>query len=101
MPFLVLLTLLLSAMTTFAQRKFDPELLKSPKTNGALIADKLITTEVFEYKKSDENCVILKNGFRQSTFLNASDWTSIKDTVKVERVEIVYSKYPIRGGILL
>ena len=69
------------------------------KTNGALIANKLGTVEVFEYETGKKNRVFLKNGFRQSSFTNADEWTSIKDTVEVISVEIVYSKYPIRGGV--
>jgi hypothetical protein len=73
--------------------------LQSPKANGALIADKMETIEVFEYEKGKKNRVFLKNGFRQSSFLNANEWTTIRDTVEILSVEIVYSKYPIRGGV--
>lgn len=96
---LILIGATLCISGVFAQQKFDPELLKSPTTNGSKIANNLITEEIPEFVKSDKNCVILKNGFRQSTFINSSDWTSIKDSVNVERVEIVYSKYPIRGKV--
>ncbi|MFT6982850.1 MAG: hypothetical protein ACJAUD_001620 [Crocinitomicaceae bacterium] len=97
--FFLTLSLICCSNLVFSQEKFDAELLQSPKTNGALIANKVGTVEVFEYETGKKNRVFLKNGFRQSSFTNADEWTSIKDTVEVISVEIVYSKYPIRGGI--
>jgi Leucine-rich repeat (LRR) protein len=54
--------------------------------------------EIHEYVKDQKNCVYLKNGLRASTFVNEDQWNSIKDTVDVDHIDIVYSKYPLREG---
>jgi len=97
--YLLAFLILLYCNFSFSQQKFDPALLESPKTNGPLIANKLNTVEVQEYVKPKGNCVFLKNGFRQSTFVNEAEWTLIKDSVSVVKVDIVYSKYPLRNGV--
>lgn len=82
----------------FGQIKFDQEELAFPQKYGEEVAGKLNTKEVFEFQDTAKNCVYLKNGFRTSKFVNEQDWTDIQDTVEVYRVDIVYSKYPLRKG---
>lgn len=82
-----------------AQEKFDVELLADPSKNGPAIADGLKTLEVAEYSDTLRNCIYLKNGFRSAQFINEKEWLSIMDTVIPYRVDIVYSKYPLRDGV--
>lgn len=82
----------------FGQTKFDPEKLQQPQNFGFEIASELNTIEVFEYKDTMKNCLFLKNGFRSSKFVNEKIWLDIRDTVEVTRIDIVYSKYPLRKG---
>lgn len=86
-------------VNSFAQEKFDESKLDSPAKNGAEIAALLKTIEVLEYEKDTARCVFLTNGFRSAEFINANDWLSISDTVHAVRVDIVYSKYPLRKGV--
>lgn len=90
--------ILFSINTIHAQDIFEVSMLDAPIKNGDFIANKLVTTEVFEYQMPTENSVILKNGFRKHGFINAKDWLQIKDSVVVSKVQIVFSKYPIRNG---
>jgi len=82
-----------------AQNRFDLNKLNSPQKNGASIAEKLETVEVFEYQTPDDNCVMLNNGFNKHGFSNDGDWLKIKDSVEVTKVDIVFSKYPVRNGV--
>ncbi|GAB5418551.1 MAG: hypothetical protein Crog4KO_03080 [Crocinitomicaceae bacterium] len=96
--FQLLLLTPISTGWSSAQEIFDLSLLNAPSKNGGIVADKFTTTEVYEYEAADRNCVILRNGFRKHGFVNAKDWLSIKDSVVVSKVQIVFSKYPIRNG---
>lgn len=96
--FLFVVLLIIVALNAQSQKLFDPEHLNHPSKYGATVADKLETEEVYEYKFPKGDRVILKNGFRQSGFVNAEEWLKIKDSVDVLGVDIVYSKYPIRNG---
>lgn len=80
-----------------AQERFDLSLLNDVG-NGDQIAKQFLTTEVFEYELPTENTIVLRNGFRKHGFVNAKDWLSIKDSVTVRKVQVVFSKYPIRNG---
>jgi len=82
----------------FSQSKFDEQKLEDPKTFGAEIANLLSTIEVNEYEKKTENCIYLQNGFRTATFVNEKEWIDIQDSVEAYRIDIVYSKYPLRKG---
>jgi Leucine-rich repeat (LRR) protein len=81
-----------------AQRKFEWKELNNPIANSHVFEENLITSEVHEYSIPSGNCVVLENGFRQSNFINEQIWLSIKDTVTVDRVEVIFSKYPYRNG---
>ena len=98
--FILFIVLILTqfAFVGFGQSKFDEQKLEDPKTNGAEITDLLTTIEVSEYQKKTQNCIYLQNGFRTSTFVNEKEWTDIQDTVEAYRIDIVYSKYPLRKG---
>lgn len=95
----LLLAVTLSSIHSFAQQKFEPSTLNAPAKNGDAIAKKFVTVEVYEYDLPTENAVVLKNGFRQHGFVNAKEWLELKDSVTVEKVQIVFSKYPIRNGV--
>lgn len=81
-----------------AQQKFDPSKLTDPEIYGPEIAELLSTSEVYEFVMNKEACVYLQNGLRASSFINEKDWLVIKDTVEVTRIDVVYSKYPLRSG---
>jgi len=90
---------LISTISLFGQTKFDYSVLQDPIKNGPAVSSQINTSEVFEYRiKINRNCVYLKAGLRSSTFENKNDWTSIKDSVEPYRIDIVYSKYPLRDG---
>ena len=91
-------TIFLSNFIGFSQERFNPSLLSAPSKNGDAVAQKFVTVEVYEYEKPTENAIILKNGFRKHGFVNAKEWLAIKDSVSVSKVQIVFSKYPIRNG---
>ena len=86
------------SIVVYSQSKFDEQKLEDPKSNGEEIASQLTTIEVNEYQKKEQNCVYLQNGFRVSSFVNEKEWTDIQDTVEAYRIDIVYSKYPLRKG---
>ncbi len=96
--FFLLFALLLQG-SVYAQELFPVNQLEAPLKYGPEIAAKLATEEVYEYKSPKGTCIVLKNGFRQSGFVNADEWLAIKDEVDVTGVDIVYSKYPIRNGV--
>jgi len=81
-----------------AQTKFDLHKLSDPKRNGAEISAQLHSIEVEEYHEKGGQRIFLRNGFRQSAFVNASKWLKIKDSVIPYRIDVVYSKYPLREG---
>jgi hypothetical protein len=88
----------LSAISLSAQTKFDLHKLSNPQTNGAEISSQLNTIEVEEYHEKGGQRIFLRNGFRKSTLVNASEWLKVRDSVKPYRVDIVYSKYPMNEG---
>jgi hypothetical protein len=88
----------LGAISFSAQTKFDLHKLSNPQANGEEISSELNTIEVEEYHEKGGQRIFLKNGFRQSTLINASAWLNIRDSVKPYRIDIVYSKYPVKKG---
>lgn len=89
----------LLSIGSYAQQLFDISELSSPDEFGDKVAEKLVTTEVYEYNQPTHNCLVLKNGFRKHGFVNAKDWLTIRDSVVVSKVQIVFSKYPMRNGV--
>ncbi|XOV68167.1 MAG: leucine-rich repeat domain-containing protein [Fluviicola sp.] len=87
-----------AANQLFSQQRFDVNLLNSPYKNGAAIASKLETKEVYEYEMPQHGALVLQNGFRKHNFINADTWHQLKDSVVVKKVQVVFSKYPIRNG---
>ena len=84
---------------SYAQLRFNPYELTDHRKHGKKIASSMATLEVFEYQKTADKAVYLKNGLRASSFVNEVEWLKIKDTVDVTTVEIVYSRYPLRKGV--
>lgn len=99
---LLLFTLLISVFaysSASAQTKFDISLLDNPQKNGPEIAGQLATIEVDVYNPEPGNRLYLENGFRSARFINEKEWWAISDTVEAYRIDIVYSKYPLRKGV--
>jgi hypothetical protein len=99
LKYIICFFLLLPAVVN-SQVKFDVILLHDPVKNGPAIASALNTIEVPEYvyNKADRNCLYLTTGLRSSKIENVKDWIDIKDSIEPYRIDIVYSKYPIRNG---
>jgi Leucine-rich repeat (LRR) protein len=98
MRILVLLSVLF-VLKAGAQIKFDLELLQSPSRHGPEVVAAMNILEVTEFKKEiGGNCQLIRNGLRSSKYVNASDWLVLSDSVEPYRIDIVYSKYPIRKG---
>jgi len=83
-----------------SQVKFDIERLNDPAKNGPVIAASLVTIELAQYNRNnaDKNCIFLRTGLRSSKIENINDWISVRDTIEPYRIDIVYSKYPLRNG---
>jgi len=88
-----------SVTVQFGQSKFDSELLNDSKKNGPVISQQLASIEVPKYSDTLRKCIYLVNGFRSAKFINEKDWNDIKDTVIPYRIDVVYSKYPLRNGV--
>jgi hypothetical protein len=97
--YLFFILFLVSPFKGFFQVKFNPEQLLDYKKFGSEISNQLNTIEVSEYADTLKKSIYLRNGFRSSKFLNESEWLSIKDSVEPYRIDIVYSKYPLREGV--
>lgn len=90
---------LLLQNTVFAQQRFSLEQLHEPKKYGQQISALLGTQEIAAFKDTAANTLFLRNGFRSSAFVNEDDWLAIQDSVDVYRIDVVYSKYPLRKGV--
>lgn len=98
LKFLLLILIVLCGNVSFSQIKFDPIKLQNSKVYGAEIASLLDTIEVYEFKDTNANTLFLKNGFRSANYLNGKEWLEIAEENEVYRIDIVYSKYPLRNG---
>ncbi len=96
--YILLLVCVFPPGTVSAQEWIDTSLLSDPKKNGPEIAALLRTEEIYEFVDTTRNTFFLENGFRSSRFINEAAWLAIKDTVEVYRIDVVYSKYPLRKG---
>ncbi len=91
--------LLLLPALLFGQAKFDVDQLQDPEKNGPIVAPVFKQHLVYEYKPGrGKHLLYLKNGLRSATFINPEKWLAIKDSVVPYRIDIVYSRYPIREG---
>ena len=82
-----------------AQQKFNTQQLNKAKSYGPKIVEMLKIKEIHEQNTRDkEGKVFIKNGLRSSSYLNPEDWLSINDQHTPNRIDIVFSKYPIRNG---
>lgn len=84
---------------TWTQEKFDVFQLQEPKKYGKAIAERLPTIETPQIQFNQANCLYLENGLRSPNFLYPEKWLALKDGVEVYRIDIVYSKYPLRNGV--
>jgi Leucine-rich repeat (LRR) protein len=101
-PGLVLLICLyvLATQNTLGQSKFDIKKLHNPKKYGTEVKAQTKELLVPEYAVAiGKHAVFLKNGLRSSQFIAPKLWRNIKDTVYPYRVDIVYSRYPVRDGV--
>ena len=81
------------------QTKFIPAHLENPKKYGPSVAAGFKQTLVYEYQVQEgKHALFLENGLRSAQFVNPKDWLNIRDSVYPYRVDIVYSRYPIREG---
>lgn len=81
----------------FSQEQFDLKKLDKPKKYGTEVAQLFEVNEISEYIiDTTALSVHIKNGLRSSTYINPEDWLSINDQVHVEKISIIFSKYPIR-----
>ena len=99
--YFIILILLASPLFHFSilgQQLFQLNDLRHPLKNGETIAAKFQTVEVYEYQIPTENVIVLRNGFRKHGFINSNEWLEIKDSAKISKVQVVFSKYPLRNG---
>ena len=91
---------LLCVSGVLGQTKFNLQKLKNPKKYGPEVKAQMKELLVYEYQVSKgKHAVFLKNGLRSSQFISPKLWLQIKDTVYPYRVDIVYSRYPVKNGI--
>jgi len=96
----ILTAFLLFQLTwSFSQEQFDPSKLTDAKKYGREIANLLHTIEIDEFRDTNAQTLFLKNGFRSSEFVNSEEWLQLKDSVEVYRIDVVYSKYPLKKGV--
>lgn len=85
--------------SVLAQTEFDIKKLQNPKKYGPEVKSQFKELLVPEYQLArGKKAVFLKNGLRSSSFIAPQLWRNIKDTVYPYRVDIVYSRYPVRDG---
>ncbi|HYG53372.1 MAG TPA: leucine-rich repeat domain-containing protein [Flavobacteriales bacterium] len=83
-----------------AQTLFDPAQLPNHKSYGPIAEKKCSYHEVYQYAPTDGAGIIhLKNGLRKTTYESTEKWTTISDTVNVDSIDIIFSKYPLRSGV--
>ncbi|HLP14007.1 MAG TPA: leucine-rich repeat domain-containing protein [Flavobacteriales bacterium] len=80
------------------QTRFDPARLPNNKVYGPIAEKEFTRHEVYQYTPTDKPGTIhLKNGLRKTTYESPEKWTRISDTVNVDSIDIVFSKYPLRA----
>ncbi|UTW61212.1 leucine-rich repeat domain-containing protein [bacterium SCSIO 12741] len=80
------------------QGKFDLQRLNHPSSYGKELQSMLPTIEVYEFDTSAKKQALIPNGLRSSKYLKEENWLGIKGEVDAVRVDLVFSKYPIRNG---
>ncbi|MBL7950498.1 MAG: leucine-rich repeat domain-containing protein [Flavobacteriales bacterium] len=95
----VLVALAFSGLAPFLFAQPVPQLWTPDMPIDALM-NKVPTSEVPIYlPDTSEHHTYLPNGFRKATILEQDRWLLIRDEVDVERVRIIFSKYPTRNGV--
>ena len=87
---------LLSA-NTYAQEneKFPIDVLINPQSNTAFFNEVFFAEEIPELEIiASPNTFYLYNGYAQSSISNTKQWNLLKDSVDVQQVTVVFSKYP-------
>ncbi|MBU0489340.1 MAG: leucine-rich repeat domain-containing protein [Bacteroidetes bacterium] len=99
---LLFLLCTLTPALLFAQEsaEFDINQLMQPGKYGVAISKHFGVTEIpaFKANPNDTNCIALENGLRQHTFINAAAYHESKADRPIKRVEVIFSRYPIRDG---
>ncbi len=90
---------LFCAVFVLGQTEFDLKKLQNPKKYGPETKSHFKELLVPEYTLAKgKKAIFLKNGLRSSQFIAPQLWRNIKDTVFPYRVDIVYSRYPVKDG---
>ena len=99
MKFLILFFTLCVLGISVAQ-EFENKELNSINDLRAQLNDHFEISEVHSVQPLDSSGIVhIHNGLRSSSFVNTEKWLEIKDGVEVDRIDIVFSKYPIRNGV--
>ncbi len=82
------------------QNKFELKQLENPIKYGPSVTAVFKQNLIYEYKTTKgKHVLFLKNGLRTASFVNPDNWSEIRDSVFPYRVDIVYSRYPVRDGV--
>lgn len=85
--------------SVYSQTQFDMEQLENPVKYGPAVTSVFKQNLIYEYKTTPgKHVLFLKNGLRTARFVNPENWKTIRDTVFPYRIDIVYSRYPVRYG---
>lgn len=98
----LLLLYLTALLTATGQEQFNMEELDYPDKYGEKVKNMFHITEVPEFKidTTSKNTIFLVNGLRQHQFINASEWSSLKNKIDtIHTINLVFSKYPVRNGV--
>lgn len=97
--FLCMVLNLFCIISAFGQTEFNLKKLHSPNKFGPEIKSHFKEINIPEYTLAKgKKAVFLRNGLRSSQFIAPNVWSNIKDTVYPYRVDIVYSRYPVKDG---
>tara|TARA_B100001778_G_scaffold325437_1_gene320939 strand:+ start:2624 stop:4759 length:2136 start_codon:yes stop_codon:yes gene_type:complete len=96
---LLFLLLISVGFTIKSQENFDFKLFEKAKKYGAYLEKNLPIYEVEKINPKDKKgLVYIPNNLRSSKYNYTDTWTDLKDTVKAYRVDVIFSKYPLRKG---
>ncbi len=85
--------------SAIAQQRFDSQLLNTQKINGLKLDSLFTLIETNRYDTNLTGCLYLKSAYNSSKFINQNEWIDLKDKVEPYRIDLVYSKYPVKNGV--